>query len=50
VVDARSPGSDVDVMRIELGDVHVAGPLHTMAFVLARAAEGSPPSRPPPRR
>jgi len=40
VVDARRSGSDVDVVRIELGDVHIAGPLHTMALVLARAAEG----------
>jgi hypothetical protein len=40
VVDARHTRSDVDVVRIELGDVHLAGPLHTMALVLARAAEG----------
>jgi hypothetical protein len=40
VVDARRSGNDVDVVRIELGDVHIAGPLHTMTLVLARAAEG----------
>jgi len=39
-VVTRRSGSDVDVVRIELGDVHIAGPLHTMALVLARAAEG----------
>jgi hypothetical protein len=40
VVDARRSGSDVDVVRIELGDVHIAGPLHALALVLAKAAEG----------
>jgi hypothetical protein len=40
VVDARRSGSDVDVVRVELGDVHFAGDLHTMTAVLARAAEG----------
>jgi hypothetical protein len=40
VVDGRHLGSDVDVVRVELGDVHIAGPLHTMGLVLARAAEG----------
>ena len=38
--DAGRSGSDVDVVRVELGDVHIAGPLRTMALVLARAAEG----------
>ena len=38
VVDARRSGSDVDVVRIELGDVHIAGPLRQIALVLARAA------------
>jgi hypothetical protein len=40
VVDARHPRSDVDIVRVELGDVHLAGPLRVMAQVLARAAEG----------
>jgi hypothetical protein len=40
VIDARRSGSEVDVVRVELGDVHVAGPLHAMALVLARAVEG----------
>jgi hypothetical protein len=40
VVDARRAGTTVDIVRVELGDVHVAGPAHTMALVLARAAEG----------
>ena len=40
VVDARRSGSDVDIVRIEVGDVHIAGPLHRVALVLAKAAEG----------
>jgi hypothetical protein len=40
VVDARRSGSAVDVVRVELGDVHLAGPLAVMASVLGRAAEG----------
>jgi hypothetical protein len=39
VVDARRTGAEVDVVRVEFGDVHVAGDLHTIAVVLARAAE-----------
>jgi hypothetical protein len=38
VVDASGVG--VDVVRVELGDVHLAGPLHTLTQVLARAADG----------
>lgn len=40
VYDARRSGSDVDVVRVEFGDVHIAADLHTMAVILARAAEG----------
>jgi hypothetical protein len=40
VVDARRSGVDVDVVRVELADVHLAGPLHVMARVAARAVEG----------
>jgi hypothetical protein len=39
VVDARRSRSEVDVVRVELGDCHVAGDLHTMRQVVARIAE-----------
>jgi hypothetical protein len=39
VVDARRSRSEVDVVRVELGDVHMAGDLHTVAQVVARIAE-----------
>jgi hypothetical protein len=40
VVDARQSRSEVDVVRVELGDVHVAGDLHTMRQVAERIIEG----------
>jgi hypothetical protein len=40
VVDARRSRSAPDVVRVELGEIHLTGDLHTMALVLARAAEG----------
>jgi hypothetical protein len=40
VVDARRSGSDVDVVRIELGDVHLAGDLRTMQRVVSRVLDG----------
>jgi hypothetical protein len=40
VIDARQSRSEVHVVRVELGDVHVAGDLHTMRQVVARVAEG----------
>jgi hypothetical protein len=40
VIDARQSRSEVDVVRVELGDVHVAGDLYTMQQVVARVAQG----------
>jgi hypothetical protein len=39
VVDVRRSRGDVDVVRVELGDCHIAGDLHTIAQVVARIAE-----------
>jgi hypothetical protein len=40
VVDARRTRSAPDMVRVELAEVHLTGDLHTMALVVARAAEG----------
>jgi hypothetical protein len=40
VVDARRSRSDLDIVRIELADVHLAGDLRTMTAVLERTSLG----------
>jgi hypothetical protein len=40
VVDARRSRSEQDIVRVELGDVHIAGDLRTIALVLERASVG----------
>jgi hypothetical protein len=40
VVDARRTRSAPDLVRVELGEVHLTGDLHTMALVIARVTEG----------
>jgi hypothetical protein len=39
-VVVRDAGTDPDVVRVEIGTVHLAGPLAVMAQVVARAADG----------
>jgi hypothetical protein len=54
LVDARRTRSAPDTVRVELGEVHLTGDLHTMALVIARVAEGlteiEAARRPPVRR
>jgi hypothetical protein len=38
VFDARRAHSDTDVVRVEFGDCHLAGPLRLMTQVIERAA------------
>jgi hypothetical protein len=40
VVDARRTRSAPDMVRVELGEVHLTGELHQMALVIARATAG----------
>jgi uncharacterized hydantoinase/oxoprolinase family protein len=40
VVDARRSHSDTDLVRVEIGEVHFAGPLRLMVAVIERAALG----------
>jgi hypothetical protein len=40
VIDARRAHSDVDMVRVELGDVHFAGPLRVMVAVVESARNG----------
>ena len=39
VFDARRSASETDLVRVEFGDVHVAGELHTMQQVVERVAQ-----------
>jgi hypothetical protein len=40
VVDARRTRSAPDLVRVEPGEIHLSGDLHTMAAVVGRAAQG----------
>lgn len=40
VTDTRRTGSTTDLVRVEFGDVHLAGDLRTVQQVVARAADG----------
>jgi uncharacterized hydantoinase/oxoprolinase family protein len=40
VVDSRSTRGDRDLVRVEFGDVHLAGDLRTLNLILERAALG----------
>ncbi len=40
VVETRRTRSDIDVVRVTLADVTLAGPLHQLQLVVAKAAEG----------
>jgi hypothetical protein len=39
-VVVRDAGTDPDVVRVEIGTVHIAGPLRMMLAVLDRIADG----------
>jgi hypothetical protein len=40
VVDAGRAHAETDLVRVEIGDVHLAGPLRLMAQMVERAAQG----------